>query len=111
MKYFICNCFYESKLAYCIFDIKKLIPKGFINSNCLTFVKNDCCYICCKETITFLFQCYRNSDFFCTCATTDEPISCIGMVKFDYEDICQICEKTLFFYFSSILNLVYNEPA
>ena len=32
------------------------------------------------------------------------------MVKFANEDICQICEKTLFFYFSSILNLVYNEP-
>ena len=100
MKYFICNCFYD------IFDIKKLIPKD----NYLTFVENDCCYTCCKETITFLFQCYRNSDFFCTCATTDEPISCIGMVKFDYEDICQICKKTLLFYFSSILNLINNEP-
>ena len=111
MKYFVCNCFYESKLGCGIISIKRLIAEDFIDFHYLIFVKNDCYYICCKETITFLFDCYCNSDFYCTCATSDEPICCIEMVKFDNEDFCQICEKTICFYFSSILNLVYNEPA
>ena len=80
-----------------------------IDFHYLTFVKNDCCYICRKETITFLFVCYFNSDFSCTCASIDEPICCIEMVEFGYEDICQMCEKTLCFYFSDILSLVYND--
>ena len=41
-------------------------------------------------------------------STIDDPVSCIEMVEFGNGDICQICEKTLCFYFSSIVNLVYN---
>ena len=33
-----------------------------------------------KKTITFLFGCYCNSDFHCTCATIDDPVSYIEMV-------------------------------
>ena len=97
MKYLICNCFYKPKLGCGVVSIKRLIREDFIDFHYLTFVKNDCCYICCKETITFL-------------SIIDEPISCIEMFEFGSENICQICEKTLCFYFSSILNLVYNEP-
>ena len=109
MKYFVCNCFYEPKFGCGVVSIKRLITEDFIDFHYLIFV-NDCCYICCKKTITFLFDCYFNFDFHCTCATIDDSISCIEMVEFGNEDICQICEKTLCFYFSSILNLVYNEP-
>ena len=110
MKYFVCNCFYELKLGYGVISIKKLIAEDFIDFHYLRSIKNDCCYICCKETITFLFDCYCNSNFYCTCATTDDPICCIEMVEFANEDICKFCKKTICFYFSSFLNLVYNEP-
>ena len=64
-----------------------------------------------KKQLDFcLFDCYCNSIFHCTCATIDHVVSCIEMVEFANEDICQICKKTFCFYFSSILNLVYNEP-
>ena len=53
MKYFVCNCFYESKLGYGVVSIKKLIAEDFIDFHYLTFVKNDCCYICCKEQLHF----------------------------------------------------------
>ena len=109
MKYFVCNCFYKPKLGCGVVNIKRLITEDFIDFHYLAFVRNDCCYICCKEAITFLFDCYFNSDFKCTCATIDEPVSCIEMVEFGNEDICQIREKTLCFYFSDILSLIYND--
>ena len=109
MKYFVCNCFYAPRLGCGVVSIKRLIAEDFIDFHYLTLVKNDYCYICCKETIMFLFDCYCYSVFDCTCATTDHPVSCIEMVEFGNEDICQICEKTLFFYFSGFLNLVYND--
>ena len=108
MKYFICNCFFELKLGCGAVNIRRLITEDFIDFNYLTFVTNDCCYICCKETITFLFDCYRSSDIQYTCANIEEPICCIDLVQFGNEDICQICEKLLCFYFSEILSLVYN---
>ena len=103
MKYCVCNCFYELKLSYGIISIKNLISKGF-GFRYVTSVKNDCCYICCRETIIFLFQCYRNFDFDFY-VDTDDPV-----VKSDNEDIYLMSEKTLYFHFSSILNLTYNEP-
>ena len=109
MKYFICNCFYELKLGCGFFNIKRLITEDFIDCHYLTFVENDCCYICFKETITFIFDCYRCSDIKYTCANIQEPVSCIDMVEFGSEDICQTCEKLLLFYFSEILSLVYND--
>ena len=105
MKYFICNCFFELKLGCGAFNIKRLITEDFIDFHYLTFVKNDCCYICCKETITFLFDCYRSCDFQYTCG----PICCIDLVEFGNDDVCQICEKFLCSYFSEILSLVYND--
>ena len=51
MKYFICSCFYELKLGCGIVNIKRLIEEDFIDFNYLTFVKNDCCYICCKKQL------------------------------------------------------------
>ena len=50
-----------------------------------------------KKTITFLFGCYCNSDFHCACATIDDPVSYIEMVKFANKDICQIYEENFVF--------------
>ena len=63
MKYFVCNCFYELKLRYGVISIKKLTLKD-LGFRYTTSVKNDCCYICCRETILFLFEYYRNSNFY-----------------------------------------------
>ena len=98
MKYCVCNCFYELKLSYGIFTIKNLISKGF-GFRYATSVKNGCCYICCRETIIFFFQCYRNFDF--DFDFTDDPV-----VKFDNEDIYLMSEKTIYFHFDfSSINL------
>ena len=69
MKYFICSCVFEPKLGCGIVNIERLIKEGFIDFNYLILVKNDCCYVCCKKTIEFTFECYRSSDIQYTCAT------------------------------------------
>ena len=69
---------------------------NFLNRAAVTFLK---CLLLHLLTITFLFDCYCNSDFYCTCETIDDPISCIEMVEYGNEDIGQICEKTLCFLF------------
>ena len=106
MKYFICNCFYDIKLGCGVVNMKRLIEEGFIDFNYLTFVKNGCCYICCKETIEFIFECYRSSDIQHTCANIQEPICCIDLVELGDENLCQMCEELLCFYFSEILSEV-----
>ena len=106
MKYLICNCVYLIKLAFGFVTIERLITDDFIDYNYLTFVTDDCCYICCKETISFLFDCYRSSDIQNTCADFDDCMSCIDLIEFGGEDICQICEKLLCFYFSKVLIVV-----
>ena len=96
MKYFVCNCFYELKLGYGIISIKKLTLKD-IGLRYTISVKNDCCYICCRETIIFLFEYYRNSDFY---FVTDDPVFFNEIVKSDNEDIYLMSEETIFFHFS-----------
>ena len=103
MKYLICNCFYSIKLSCGIVKIERLIMEDFIDHNYLTFVRNDCCYICCKETISFLFDCYCSLDIQKTCADINNPVSCIDLIEYGADDFCQICEKLLCFYFSKIL--------
>ena len=107
MKYFVCNCFYELKLGYGIISIKKLTLKDF-GLRYVTSVKNDCCYICCRETIIFLFEYYRNSDFYS--AITDDNVFFDEMVKSDNEDIYLMSEEAIFFHFSSSLILSCNGP-
>ena len=103
MKYLTCNCFYSIKLGCGVVSIEKLIMEDFIDHNYLTFVQNDCCYICCKETISFLFDCYRSVDIKNSCAQIDHPVSCIDLIEYGGEDIWQICEKLLCSYFSKVL--------
>ena len=107
MKNFVCNCFYELKLCYGIISIKKLTLKD-VGLRYVISVKNDCCYICCRETIIFLFEYYRNSDFYF--AITDDNVFFNEMVKSDNEDIYLMSEETIFFHFSSSLILSCNEP-
>ena len=108
MKYFVCNCFYELKLGYGIKSIKKLTLKD-LGLRYVTSVKNDCCYICCSETITFLFEYYRNSDFYS--AIADDRGFFNEMVKSNHnEDIYLMSEEAIFFHFSSSLILLCNVP-
>ena len=106
MKYFICSCLYELKLGCGIVNIERLIKEGFIDFNYLMLFKKDCCYICCKKTIEFMFECYRSSHIQYTCANIKEPICCIDLVELGNEDLCQMCEKLLCFYFSTILSQI-----
>ena len=103
MKYFVCNCFYESKLGYGIESIKKFTLKDF-GFKYVTSVKNDCCYICCRETIKFLFEYYCNSNFY-PLITGERK-----MVKTDDEDIYLLSEEAIFFHFSSSLLLFGEGP-
>ena len=103
MKYFVCNCFYELKLHYGAISIQKLTLKDFDVGYTIR-AKNDCCYICCRETILFLFQYYRNSNFYF--AISDDRVFSNQMVKSNHnEDIYLLSEEAIFFHFSSSLIL------
>ena len=103
MKYFICQCIFESKLGCGFVDIHRLIEDGFIDHRFMLFLKNDCYWICCKDTINFLFECNRERDIRNTCGTIKFPINCIDLLEFGYEYLCSRCESLLFFYFRDIL--------
>ena len=60
MKYFVCPCIFEVKLGCGIVKIDRLIEEGFIDSNYLAVLNNECCYICCKETINCLHEVISN---------------------------------------------------
>ena len=74
------------------------------------YVKDDCCYICCRETILFLFEYYRNSNFYF--AIADNRVFSNEMVKSNHdEDIYLMSEEAIFFYFSSSSLILFgNEP-
>ena len=108
MKYFVCNCFYELKLHYGVISIQKLTLKDFGIRYTIS-VKNDCCYICCRETILFLFEYYRNSNFYF--AIADDRVFSNQMAKSNHnEDIYLMSEEAIFFDFSSRLILFSNGP-
>ena len=87
-----------------------LIKKKLFDYNYVIISKNGCCYVCCKETIGFLFDCYRKSDISSTCANVDDPICCIDLTEFGYEEQCERCAELLCFYFSLVLIEVKYEP-
>ena len=107
MKYFVCNCFYEFKLSYGIISIKKLTLKDF-GLRYVTSVKNDCCYIYCKQ----LYFCLN---IIAIVIFTPRLLMTMfffnEMVKSDNnEDIYLMPEEAIFFHFSSSLILFSNEP-
>ena len=106
MKYFICPCIFESKLGCSFVKISRLIEDGFIDFKFLIFLKNDCYYICCKDSIYFRFECSRSEDIRATCANIKFPICCIDLIEFGYENVCCKCENLLFCYFTDILTEV-----
>ena len=103
MKYFICPYIFESKLGCSFVKISRLIEEGFIDSKFLIFLKNDCYYICCKDSIYFRFECSRSEDIRVTCGNIKHPICCIDLIEFGYENVCSKCENLLFCYFTDIL--------
>ena len=103
MKYFICPCIFESKLGCSFVKIGRLIEEGFIDFNFLTFLKNDCCYICCKKGIYFRFECSRSEDIQATCGNIKYPVCCFNLIEFGYENMFCKCENLLFCYFTDIL--------
>ena len=110
MKYFICPCFYKSKFGCGIISIDRLIKEKLFDYNYLIIAKNACCYVCCKETIAFLFECYRESDIASSCANVNDPLCCIDLTEFGYENLCDCCEKLLCSYFSLVLIEIKYEP-
>ena len=88
MKYFVCPCIFEVKLGCDIVKIDRLIEEGFIDSNYLAFLNNECCYICCKQSIEFLFDCSCSYHVQYTCGS----ICCIDLIAFGSKDLCLKCE-------------------
>ena len=103
MKYFIRPCVFESKLGCGFLKVPRLIEEGFIDFNFIIFLKNDCYYICCKESIYFRFECSRSNDIEATCGNIECLVSCIDLIEFGYENVCSKCEKLLFCFFVNIL--------
>ena len=99
MKYFVCPCIFEVKLGCGIVKIDRLIEESFIDSNYLAVLNNECCYICCKETIEFLFDYTNSYHVQFTCGT----VCCIDLIAFGSEDLCLKCEEFLCYYFKCVL--------
>ena len=94
---------FEAKLGCGVVKIERLIEEGFIDLSYLTVLNNECCYICCKNSIEFMFDCSRSRDIQHTCASIKEPVCCIDLIAFGGEDLCYKCEKLLCSYFKYIL--------
>ena len=94
---------FQAKLGCGIVKIERLIKEGFIDLNYLTVLNNECCYICCKNSIDFMFHCSRTCDIQYTCANIKEPVCCIDLIEFGGDDLCYKCEKLLCSYFNYIL--------
>ena len=103
MKYLVCPCVFEAKLGCGVVKIDRLIEEGFIDSNYLAVLNNECCYICCKQSIEFLFDCSRTSHIQYSCDSLNESVSCIDLISFGGEDLCGKCEELLCYYFKCIL--------
>ena len=103
MKYFVYPCIFEAKLGCGVIKIDRLIEEGFIDLNYLTVLNNECCYICCKKAIEFLFDCTRSCHIQYTCGNIKEPVCCIDLIEFGGEDLCYKCKKLLCSYFKYIL--------
>ena len=77
---------------------------GVMRPNILLILVDNTYYICCKETIQFLIQCYP--DFYEKCMEhcpreypDPESVNCLDLYQFGFEDFYFSCQKVTIFFF------------
>ena len=101
VNYFICPCLFDIVFASNDDDISELIK--FLSVNYLILEYDRSFYISCKDSIDFYSEYNKDSD---SCYSSTEPISCLDLICYGFEDVCSKCEKIILNYFSDHLSKI-----
>ena len=112
VNYIVCSCLFDFALFSNYNGINEFIESmekmNFSKSNILILEYVDSFYICCKETVQFLYRCYPELYESCIdeCPneyTDPESVNCFDLFLYGYEDLCENCESVIFSYLLKIL--------
>ena len=83
----------------------------FSKKKFIWYKHNDVNYVCCKDMIHFLYNCYpevyENCMDVCSIEYADTTsINCLDLFLYGFEAICSKCEKILLTYFLEFLEIV-----
>ena len=99
VNYFVCPRLFDTISEINYDDIDELMK--FLSVNYLIIECDRTFYIACKDSIDFYSE-YIKED--CdTCFNSDEPISCLDLICYGFEDACSKCEKIILDFFSDHL--------
>ena len=101
VNYFVCPCLHDIVYALNYDDINELMK--FLSSNYLILEYDRSIYISCKDSIDFYFEYNKDCD---TCSNPTEPVSCLDLICYGFEDVCSKCEKIILNYFSDHLSKI-----
>ena len=101
VNYFVCPCLFDIVSALNYDDINELMK--FLGVNYLILEYDMSFYISCKDSIEFYSEYNKDCD---TCFNSTEPISCLDLICYGFEDVCSKCEKTILKFFSDYLNKI-----
>ena len=104
LNYSVCPCLFDIVFASNYNEINELIK--FLSVNFLTILHGVSTYICCKDSIEFYFDYNKQSVNDKTCSTVSEPISCLDLICFGFEDVYLKCEKLILKYFLEHLSKI-----
>ena len=100
--YFVCSCLFDVVSTLNYDDINELIK--FLSVNYLILEHESTFYLCCKDSIDFFIDCDKESVD--SCSNLSEPISCLDLICYGFEDVCSKCEKSILKYFSVYLTKI-----
>ena len=101
VNYFVCPCLFDTISAINYNDIDELMK--FLSVNYLIIECNRTIYIACRDSIDFYSDYIREDENCDTCFNSDEPISCLDLICYGFEDSCSNCEKIILDFFSDHL--------
>ena len=101
VNYFVCPCLFDTISAIKYDDIDELMK--FLRVNYLIIECDRTIYIACRDSIDFYSDYIREDEDCDTCFNSDEPISCLDLICYGFEDSCSNCEKIILDFFSDHL--------
>ena len=101
VNYFVCLCLFDTISAIKYDDIDELMK--FLSVNYLIIECDRTIYIACRDSIDFYSDYIREDEGCDTCFNSDEPISCLDLICYGFEDSCPNCEKIILDFFSDHL--------
>ena len=101
VNYFVCPCLFDTVFALNHNVINELMR--FLSVNYLIIEYDGSFYISCKDAIEFYSEYNKQSD---TCSDITEPISCLDLISYGFEDVCSKCEKSILKFFLGHLSKI-----